>query len=102
MGTKVHKFVKGKESVEEEVQADYVEFGSREHAERVLGLRPATKEDKHQVGGWAFVDELQFGALARDEYIDAMLKSRVNELKAGPPPLPLNAKRMWQPAAGSL
>lgn len=76
-------------------RGDYVAHGGEQHA-MVLGLRKAVKEDKFQHKGWTLVDITLWGATARDEFIQAQLVSKVNELENAPT-VPANAPPMWNP-----
>ena len=67
-------------------QTDYVERGSDDHA-RVLGLQKATDEDRFVYKGWALRDITMFGATAQDWFIEAQLRSKVNELTTEMPPI---------------
>lgn len=78
-----------------EKRKDFVAHSSDAHA-AVLGLKKAIKEDKFQHKNWSLVDITAWGAAAREDYIQAQLVSKVNELET-PPTVPVNAQPMWQP-----
>ena len=65
---------------------DYVPHGSDQHAQ-MLGLRKATSDDKHVKDGWTLADPTAFGPAAREDFLEAMLAQRVNELVT-PPAMP--------------
>ena len=90
-------------ATEPEKQMDYVAFGSDQHA-GLLGIRKATDSDKPQVDGWAMEDIVSWGPTASAEFLEQMLRQKVNELTAKMPktqsrdPLaPHFAPIMWRP-----
>lgn len=82
-----------------------VKHGSDDHAS-LLGLKKAEKDDAYQVDGWTLVDVTAFGPQATEAYIKEVLRQKVSELKAGPPPMPQSkdpykpnyAPPIWVPA----
>jgi hypothetical protein len=85
-------------------RADYIEFGSSQHAE-LLGLRKAAEDDRVQFDGFSLQDLTAFGPAARPEFIAEVLRQKVTSLKSGGPPAvqsadqraPNYAPPMWQP-----
>ena len=65
-------------------QTDYVAWGSEAHLE-LLGIRPVRDDDDIVHEGYALMDVTQFGPLATERYIRAVLVSRVSMLKQQPP-----------------
>ncbi len=88
---------------EPEVQTDYVEHGSDRHA-GMLGLKKASEEDKPQTDDWALEDIVSYGPTANKEFLEQLLRQKVNELTSKIPipqskdPLaPHFAPTLWQP-----
>ena len=88
---------------EPEIQTDYVEHGSDKHA-GMLGLKKASDEDKPQIDGWALEDIVSYGPTVSTEFLEQLLRQKVNELKMKIPetqsrdPLaPHFAPVMWRP-----
>ena len=75
-GTRTYRDSAGRQ----QTQTDYVEHGSDQHA-LMLGLRKAKDGEPFVVDGWTFASLTQFGAAARDFYIQQMLEERVGELR---------------------
>lgn len=82
---------------------NYVEHGSAEHA-ALLGLLRCNDDDPDGFDGWKLADATAWGAAARPDFLLAVLRQRVNELKTIPPsPQSLNRKdphyavEMWVP-----
>jgi hypothetical protein len=92
-----------KSSAEPEEQTDYVERGSDKHA-GMLGLKKATDSDSPKLGGWALEDIVSYGPTVSPQFLDGMLRGKVNELSMEIPetqsddPLAAHfAPAMWQP-----
>jgi hypothetical protein len=88
---------------EPEIQTDYVEHGSDRHA-GMLGLKKAREDDKPQQDGWALEDIVSYGPTTTQEFLEQLLRQKVNELSMKIPPTqskdPLAAHfapTMWQP-----
>lgn len=88
---------------EKPAQTDYVAHGSDEHA-ALLGLKKAGEDDKFAVDGWTFEDVTAFGANARPDYIEQVLRQKVSSLRAPmpepqskDPKAPHFAPLMWKP-----
>jgi len=81
----------------------YIEFGSEQHME-LLGLRRVIKGIDDIPGmepltyeGYTLVDVSMHGPMASRQYLMFHLIAKVNELRAGKPPLPLNAQQPFIP-----
>ena len=90
-------------SVEPEEQVDYVEHGSDRHA-GMLGLKKAAEDDKPQIDGWALEDIVSYGPTVSPEFLEQLLRQKVNELSMKIPETqssdPLGAhfaQTIWQP-----
>lgn len=90
-------------SIEPEEQADYVAHGSDRHA-GMLGLRKAEEDDKPQLDEWALEDIVSYGPTVQPEFLERLLRQKVNELSMKIPktqstdPLAAHfAQTMWQP-----
>jgi hypothetical protein len=88
---------------EPETQTDYVERGSDRHA-GMLGLKKATPDDNPQIEGWALEDIVSYGPTVSPQFLDGMLRGKVNELSMKIPAMqssdPLAAffaPTLWQP-----
>ncbi len=88
---------------EPEIQTDYVEHGSDRHA-GMLGLKKAKTNDKPKLDGWALEDIVSYGPTANKEFLEQLLRQKVNELEMKIPipqskdPLaPHFAPTLWQP-----
>ena len=88
---------------EPETQTDYVERGSDRHAD-MLGLKKAVESDNPQIDGWALEDIVSYGPTVSSQFLDGMLRGKVNELSMKIPPMqssdPLAAffaPTLWQP-----
>ncbi len=88
---------------EPEVQTDNVPHGSDRHA-GMLGLRKAKDDDKPQIDGWALEDIVSYGPTVSPEFLEQLLRQKVNELSMKIPPTqskdPLGAHFapvMWRP-----
>ena len=88
---------------EPEVQTDYVAHGSDGHA-GMLGLRKATPEDKPELDGWALEDIVSYGPTVSPEFLEQLLRQKVNELsmkipktQSSNPLAPHFAPVMWRP-----
>ncbi len=88
---------------EPEIQTDHVEHGSDKHA-GMLGLKKASGEDKPQVDDWALEDIVSYGPTANKEFLEQLLRQKVNELEMKIPtphskdPLGAHfAPTLWQP-----
>ena len=88
---------------EPEVQADFVPHGSDRHA-GMLGLRKATEDDKPQLDGWALEDIVSYGPTVSPEFLEQLLRQKVNELlmkipktQSSDPLAPNFAPVMWRP-----
>lgn len=85
--------------VKKEDRLDYIEHGSLKHAE-FLGLE---KDDSEL--GWRLMDPTRWGMMARPEMLLEILRQKVAEWKAGPPPpvqsvdrrKPHYAPPIWEP-----
>ena len=82
---------------------DYIEFGSDRHAE-FLGLTKDEGNPENPVG-WRLTDPTRWGAMARPEFLEEILRQKVAELMSGEPPAPQSLDRrkpnyappMWRP-----
>ena len=90
-------------SDEPEIQADYVEPGSDRHA-GMLGLKKAAEGDEPQLDGWALEDIVSYGPTVSAQFLEGMLRGKVNELsmkipetQSSDPLAPHFAPAMWQP-----
>jgi hypothetical protein len=90
-------------SDEPETQTDYVERGSDRHA-GMLGLKKATESDNPQIDGWALEDIVSYGPTVSPQFLDAMLRGKVNELsmkipatQSDDPLAACFAPTLWQP-----
>lgn len=98
-------------SDEPQDRADYIEFGSPEHA-AFLGLVLLEDGQKPPSGqryilpgpsGQLYCLEDELGAmrfypgLSLDEAAPVILQQKINCLESGPPPIPANAPTMWTP-----
>ncbi len=88
---------------EPEIQTDYVERGSDRHA-GMLGLKKATEEDNPKLDGWALEDIVSYGPTVRPQFLEALLRGKVNELsmkipatQSGDPLAAFFAPTLWQP-----
>ena len=88
---------------EAEVQTDYVPHGSDKHA-GMLGLKKASEADKPQLDGWALEDIVSYGPNVSPDFLEAMLRGKVNELtmkmpvmQSRDPLAPHFAPVMWRP-----
>lgn len=88
---------------------DYVEFGSPRHV-ALLGLRPVEDDEENDlietgVDGtrYTLIDRTLFGVAVRHEFLEAILKQKVNQLVGPPQPQSLDprapnyAPPMWRP-----
>jgi hypothetical protein len=92
------------------VQTDGVEFGSDEHRQ-FLGLVVVDENDdptgytvyKSRETGITYRLEDEIGVVSLYPGVDPdkaaviVLRQKINELEAGPPPIPANAPSLWQP-----
>lgn len=76
--------------------ADYIAHGSDAHA-AILGLRKATADDALERDGWTLIDMTAFGPQATENYLREVLRQKVSTLKAGPPTVPPNSPKMFDP-----
>ena len=90
-------------SDEPEVQTDYVERGSDRHA-GMLGLKKAVESDNPQIDGWALEDIVSYGPTVSPQFLDGMLRGKVNELsmkipatQSSDPLAAFFAPTLWQP-----
>ncbi len=90
-------------SDEPETQTDYVERGSDRHA-GMLGLKKAVESDNPQIDGWALEDIVSYGPTVSPQFLDGMLRGKVNELsmkipatQSGDPLAAFFAPTLWQP-----
>lgn len=90
-------------SDEPEIQTDYVEPGSDRHA-GMLGLKKAAPDDNPQLEGWALEDIVSYGPTVSPQFLDGMLRGKVNELsmkipetQSSDPLAPFFAPSLWQP-----
>lgn len=82
---------------------NYIAHGSDKHA-ALLGLKEAEEHDVPQHEGWALQDVTQYGASARPEFLEQVLRQKVNELttpfaqvQSDDPRAPNYAPPLWQP-----
>lgn len=88
---------------------NFMAHGSSRHIQ-LLGLRLADSEDDVTITAsdgvrWAFADVTAFGPSVRTEYLIRVLRQKVGEVYAGPPPIPQSenpalpnyAPPMWNP-----
>ncbi|GAG10030.1 unnamed protein product, partial [marine sediment metagenome] len=66
--------------VKPEKQADYIAHGSDKHA-GMLGLRKAKEDDRPQTDGWALEDIVSYGPTVSPEFLEQLLRQKVNELE---------------------
>jgi hypothetical protein len=90
-------------SDEPEIQTDYVERGSDRHA-GMLGLKKAVESDNPQIDGWALEDIVSYGPTVSPQFLDGMLRGKVNELsmkipatQSSDPLAAFFAPTLWQP-----
>ena len=90
-------------SDEPETQTDYVERGSDRHS-GMLGLKKAVESDNPQIDGWALEDIVSYGPTVSPQFLDGMLRGKVNELsmkipatQSGDPLAAFFAPTLWQP-----
>ena len=88
---------------EPEIQTDYVERGSDRHA-GMLGLKKAVESDNPQIDGWALEDIVSYGPTVSPQFLDGMLRGKVNELsmeipetQSSDPLAAFFAPALWQP-----
>jgi hypothetical protein len=88
---------------EPEVQTDYVERGSDQHAS-MLGLKKAVESDNPKIDGWALEDIVSYGPTVSPQFLDGMLRGKVNELsmkipatQSSDPLMAFFAPTLWQP-----
>ena len=88
---------------EPEVQMDFIAHGSDKHA-GMLGLRKATEDDRPQLDGWALEDIVSYGPTVSPEFLEQLLRQKVNELSMKIPEMqskdplaPHFAPVMWRP-----
>jgi len=82
---------------------DYIPHGSDAHA-ALLGLKKAEEHDVPQHDGWALQDVTQYGPAARPEFLEQVLRQKINELTISLPKMQSNdpfaphyAPPLWQP-----
>ena len=62
-----------------DVQADYIEFGSDQHASHI-GLRKAKDTDTLELDGWTLEDFTIYGPTVSDDFLALKLSQKVSEL----------------------